>query len=1120
MRLLLKRPISVGLVVGALLLSLTQAVTYQRYLITKEAKKQKINYELAAVKFRVTAALNHSFSALKTLAFIVTDYGVPNYFDSVAQHILRSCKYIDALQLTRKGVITHVYPLQGNEAAIGFDILTDPLRKQEAYRALQKRDIFFAGPFELKQGGMGIVGRLPIFFKNDQFEGFAAVVIKLSTLEKVMQLDTLPREFVYQISKVNPITRKEEYFLSTDYDIVQREFVGIHLPEGDWKIMVAIDDQHGSLFSNLAFPLVGLLFSFTGGLFAWHLTRQPAILKELVDKKTALVIDSQNQFKTTLDRVSDGFISYDREWRYRYMNGEAEQLLGLKFDEVIGKNIWEEFPELIAQPIHDAYLKAIADQQYVFIESYLPEQDKWFENHLYPAVDGLSVFFRDVTQQKAIQEEIIKAYKEKEAVFQRISDSVISVDNEWRYTFLNDTALAEHPLGRAGTLGKVIWDVHPEMLGTVFWENYHKAKNTGQPVEFESFYAPMSIWFSVKVYPSDNGLTVFYKNVSERKQAEQAIRESEARLLEAQEVAKVGSWQTDLVTLKVVWSLQTYHIFQLDPATFKPMHTTFLDLVHPHDQDKVKKAFTESFTCTDSCVIEHRIITPGGQEKWVEERWRVFQNELHKPYRAAGTCQDITERKIAEIEKALLINNTEESFILLDVNLKIVSFNSQFFTLYSTYFDLTVEKNKSILDYVKSERREALTKIYNTVLGGKTEQEEASFELPGHPFKIFSIKYKPAKNEADEIIGVFVTCSDITERKEAETQIQNEKVFSDFLINSLPGIFYLYDEHGRFSRWNKNFETISGYQAAEISLMHPLDFYDGDEKNLMKTKIEKVFSDGNEEVAAHFYTKDKKKIPYYFNGHKISLNGNDYLIGLGIDITERTRAEQELIAYTKEIKKLTAHLEQVREEERTRIAREIHDELGQQLTGLKMDASWLSKKIGRQETSVHEKLSSMILLMEHTVKTIRRIASDLRPGILDDLGLVAALEWQSTEFEKRTETRCIFKSEVENLNVDWHLATGVFRIYQETLTNVMRHAKATRVEASLTKTKTHIVLSVEDNGRGFDTNTKSKESLGLLGMRERASMLGITLDIISEIGSGTCVSLKIPLSLDTQSVPS
>jgi PAS domain S-box-containing protein len=988
----------VGITVFSSLLLLTQYISYQRYLIRKDAEKQYVLRELEAVKDRLETMMSHSQSTLKTLAFIVSEYGVPARFDSVAKTILQSSPYIDALQLTQKGVITHTYPPEGNEAAMDFDILGDSIRRHEANRAIEKRELFFVGPLELMQGGLGIVGRLPLFKKNE-FQGFAVVIIRLSTLLKGLGIDTTQQStFSYQLSKINSVSQQEEYFLSPSFDAYQGEYASLDVPAGDWKIRITANRQQ-SFFFNITFSIVGFILSITGGLFAWYFIKQPEKLRQLVNEKTALVTESQHQFRTTLERVSDGFISYDSEWRYRYINVAAENILGLKKNELIGKIIWEEFPELKNQPIYEAYQAAMTDQRYVFIESYFPGLNKWFKNHLYPSSDGLSVFFRDIT---------------------------------------------------------------------------------------------------------------------DRKETNELIEINEARLIEAQAVANLGSWETDLISLNVIWSLQTYHIFELDPANFIPTHTTFLDFVHPHDQEKVSKAFTESFLSDDGFVIEHRIITQGNRVKWVEERWRVFKNEKHTPYRAAGTCQDITKRKVAEVEKSILIDNTEESFILVNNDLMIVSFNNQFYNFNKQYLGFTVEKGRPILDYTQPERREIVKDIYTNVLAGETEVSELSFLLSDGFTKIFSIKYKPIRNETNEIIGVFVTTVDITERKKAELQIQTENFFSDSLINSLPGIFYLYDEKGIFSRWNKNFEVISGYSAEEIRHMHPLDFYDEDEKLLIKKNIDTVFSNGRDEVTAHFYTKDKRKKPYYFNGHKIVINGNSYLIGVGIDITERIQAERELLVYTEEIKRLTAHLEQIREDERTRIAREVHDELGQQLTGLKMDASWLSKKIAREQTDIHKKLAEMTSLMDHTINTIRRISTDLRPGILDDLGLIAALEWQSTEFEKKYGIACVFESEVDDLYPERQLATTVFRIYQEALTNIIRHAHATHVESSFKETTTHLVFTVKDDGQGFnDEDVKSKGTLGLIGMRERALMVGAELSIESKKDKGTIVKLQIPITLLT-----
>jgi signal transduction histidine kinase len=212
-----------------------------------------------------------------------------------------------------------------------------------------------------------------------------------------------------------------------------------------------------------------------------------------------------------------------------------------------------------------------------------------------------------------------------------------------------------------------------------------------------------------------------------------------------------------------------------------------------------------------------------------------------------------------------------------------------------------------------------------------------------------------------------------------------------------------------------------------------------------------------------------------------------------------------------DIRRLNAHLQTIREEERASIAREIHDELGQQLTGLKMDTSWLNKKLSGKDEKLEHKLSDMLSLIDSTVKTVRRISSDLRPGVLDDLGLIAALEWQSSEFEKRSGIACNFTANYHEKEPDKKTAMGIFRVYQEALTNVMRHASATEVNAKLEKQNDHIILTVADNGKGFDSDSNmERKTLGLIGMKERALMMGGELHISSKKGVGTTVTLKIP----------
>jgi signal transduction histidine kinase len=195
------------------------------------------------------------------------------------------------------------------------------------------------------------------------------------------------------------------------------------------------------------------------------------------------------------------------------------------------------------------------------------------------------------------------------------------------------------------------------------------------------------------------------------------------------------------------------------------------------------------------------------------------------------------------------------------------------------------------------------------------------------------------------------------------------------------------------------------------------------------------------------------------------------------------------------------------------MAREIHDELGQALTGLKMDLAWLQKHTRPKQKDLLQKFGDMSDLVDTTIQDVRRIATELRPGMLDDLGLVPAMEWQLQEFQKRSGIRCRFTSDLEEVALGAEETTALFRILQETLTNVARHAAATRVEVSLDEEQGYVRLQVRDNGRGITAEeVEGSRSFGLLGMRERILLRSGDFSIQGAPGQGTTVLIKLPRS--------
>jgi signal transduction histidine kinase len=266
-----------------------------------------------------------------------------------------------------------------------------------------------------------------------------------------------------------------------------------------------------------------------------------------------------------------------------------------------------------------------------------------------------------------------------------------------------------------------------------------------------------------------------------------------------------------------------------------------------------------------------------------------------------------------------------------------------------------------------------------------------------------------------------------------------------------------------------------------------------------------------------FLTAASDEMSSMFRGYEVG--AVDYLIKPVVPevlrskvavFVELHRHKQSLLESEEKLRRLAAHLISVREEERAHIAREIHDELGQVLTGLKMEVTWLQKRL--KDKPLVDKTESMCSLIDSTVQTVRKISTGLRPEMLDEMGLVAALGWQVKEFQKRTGIRCRAKLPPESTKVDGELSITVFRILQEILTNVARHSRASRVEIDFNVTDERLTLVVVDNGVGLSEPEKGgRKSLGLLGMQERAVLFGGEVRFSSAPGEGTTVNVSIPV---------
>jgi PAS domain S-box-containing protein len=350
-------------------------------------------------------------------------------------------------------------------------------------------------------------------------------------------------------------------------------------------------------------------------------------------------------------------------------------------------------------------------------------------------------------------------------------------------------------------------------------------------------------------------------------------------------------------------------------------------------------------------------------------------------------------------------------------------------------------------------------------------------------------------------------------RRHAQAVAEREQAFSNAMIESTPGVLYLYDEHGRFLRWNRNFVSVTGYSDADIARMHPLDFFTGADRERVAREIRVVFEQGESFVEADFIAKDGSAVPYFFTGRRIDFRGLPCLIGMGIDITVRKNAEAAKDRYARRLQATSHRLLTVQENERRTLARELHDAVGQELTALSLNLTIIGGALpGTTPEKVRDRLEDSQELLENTARHLRDIMVELRPAGLDELGLLAALQEHASQVGRRAELAVTVVGVDPQPRLPPTEEIALFRIAQEALNNVVKHSQASECTISLSQNERAVVLSIVDNGTGFDTGRKPATAgygMGTTTMRERAETIGAQLSREANPGEGTRITIEL-----------
>ncbi len=391
--------------------------------------------------------------------------------------------------------------------------------------------------------------------------------------------------------------------------------------------------------------------------------------------------------------------------------------------------------------------------------------------------------------------------------------------------------------------------------------------------------------------------------------------------------------------------------------------------------------------------------------------------------------------------------------------------------------------------------------------------EEISVYPAGEKAGIVSVT--PVFDENNECSMLVGTVHDITERKKAEEekekireQFMIEKELSEIIINSLPGIFYMFTDKGKYLRWNKNHETVPGYTTEEMENMFPLNFFDGPDKTLIEERISKVFTEGIADAEADFMTKDGKKIPYYFTGKLVMYQNVPCLLGVGLDMTDKKRLEQQIVNQkVEEQKKMTRAVLNAQESERNIIGQELHDNVNQILIGSKIHLGLISDVNGKNKELIKNS-------MELIDKAIREIQSLTRQQVTPhkEIDLHDLVQSLVNHLNNTARIKTSYRYMASRTGFSDDLKLNVYRIIQEAANNIIKHASAKNVAMSIIEADGNLDITIADDGKGFDTNQAKAKGIGLANILNRVNSYNGTVCIRSAPGSGCTIELSIPAS--------
>lgn len=763
------------------------------------------------------------------------------------------------------------------------------------------------------------------------------------------------------------------------------------------------------------------------------------INQENVTADDALRIQAQ-----IIDQIHDAVISTDLNGRITSWNKGAHRMFGYTSQEASGQHISFVYPKELHRFLQEEVIAPLLKNSEHQVEvRMIRKSGEDFFAHLSLSMlrdlDGKAVgmigYSIDITERQKFETALQKANQRLFNILESITDAFFTLDHNWRFTYLNRRACQVLQKTSGELLGKSHWEAYPDLVDSIVYTAYQKAVKERVPTEFENFYQPLNGWFEVRAYPSQDGLSVYFTDITSRKLAQQEL---ETRARQQKVVADLGQ---QALANQPIDELMAQTVSSVG-ETLQVEYCKILELL-PDEKELLLRAGV-------------------GWKPGYVGRARV---DASTNSQAAYTLK------------------TDEPVIVEDL-----SSESRFIS------------PPLLLDH------------------GVVSGISVIIKQKGRPFGTLGAHTSQKRHFTEDDIHFIQSVANLLalawERKQAENALKESEERFRQLSENIPEIFWMTSADGQELLYvSPAFEEITGRSVKEIydtqswmQIIHPEDL-----EEVARASQANRLAGGHFDLTYRILRPDGEVRWIKDRGFPVrDETGQIYRIaGIAVDITSQVQAEENL-------RQLSRQVVAAQENERQRISHELHDEAGQSLTALKIGLELLQSDLSDQPESVHQSIKDAMELIEQTMDNIHSLAQLLRPPELDSLGLSPVLEDLCRTFSQHTHIPVQYHG-IELPDLSGSAAVCLYRLAQEALTNIVKHAQASHVSVKLEYDAENLYLVIEDDGQGFDkttiySNSYQQPRLGLLGMRERVELFDGCLEVDARPGRGTRLTAKMPRS--------